>query len=226
MKKQTQFVWGLLHLFLLTSCFALLQAAAQAQDYGDMKELNHQIRRDKFDVILPQVMRENDVDMWIHVMREAITDSFGAEELGSTSGTFVFTDRGGDRIERAIIGRRWGATQRQTGDGGNLIEESGAYDIIHEPIFVREPVTGPATEYDHRFEGLREFVEEISPTIRDQVATFLEPKGPGLGIFNLDEIANTKATLILTLASPRARNSLNSISEMPALRALRGRRLI
>ncbi len=37
MKKQTQFVWGLLHLSLLASCFALLQAAAQAQDYGDMQ---------------------------------------------------------------------------------------------------------------------------------------------------------------------------------------------
>ena len=51
-------------------------------------------------------MRENGIDMWIHVMREAIPDSFGADELGSTSGVFVFTDRGGDRIERAILGRR------------------------------------------------------------------------------------------------------------------------
>jgi len=37
----------------------------------------------------------------------AIADPFGAEDLGSTSGVFIFTDRGGDRIERATIGRRW-----------------------------------------------------------------------------------------------------------------------
>lgn len=46
--------------------------------------------------------------------------------------------------------------------------------------------------------ALREFVEEINPTIRNQVTDFLERKGPGLGIFDLDEIANTKATLRAT----------------------------
>jgi len=96
-------------------------------------------------------------------MREAIPDSFGAEELGSTSGLFVFTDCGDDRIERAIIGRRWGATQRERGEQRNLIEESGAYDIIGDPVFVREPVGGPMTEYDYRFKGLRAFVEARDP---------------------------------------------------------------
>jgi hypothetical protein len=45
--------------------------------------------------------------MMPHKFRLAIADPFGAEELGSTSGVFIFTDRGGDRIERAIVGRRW-----------------------------------------------------------------------------------------------------------------------
>ena len=148
-----------LSLFVLVG----LCSAATAQSAQTDTELNNQIRRDKFDIVLPQVMRMHNVDMWIHVMRIAIPDSFGAEELGSTSGVFVFTDRGGNRIERAILGRRWGATQRERGEQSNLIEESGAYDIIGEPVFVREPVGGPMTEYDYRFKGLRAFVEARDP---------------------------------------------------------------
>ena len=96
--------------------------------------------------------------MWIHVMREAIPDSFGAEDLGSTSGVFIFTDHGGERIERAILGRRWGATQRERGSSDyGLIDEMGAYDIIGDPVFIQEPVSSPMTEYDYRFKGLKEF---------------------------------------------------------------------
>jgi hypothetical protein len=129
-----------------------------------IEEWNNQIRREKFDIVLPEVMRKNNVDMWIHVMRIAIPDEFGAEELGSTSGVFVFTDRGGDRIERAIIERRWGATQRDRGEQDyRLVEECGAYDIIDKPIFIKEPLASPMTEYDFRFKGLREFVEARDP---------------------------------------------------------------
>ncbi len=107
---------GVPSLFLLVGLLGQVHDTAEAQERQTRSsrylEENNQIRRDKFDVILPQVMRKRGVDMWIHVMREAIRDSFGADELGSTSGVFVFTDRGGDRIERAILGRRWGATQR------------------------------------------------------------------------------------------------------------------
>jgi hypothetical protein len=140
---------------------------ARAQDEDELREWNHRIRREKFDIVLPEVMRENDVDMWIHVMREAIPDPFGAEDLGSTSGVFVFTDRGGDRIERAVLGRRWGAshageTWRVTWDT-EPVEESGAYDILHDPVLVKQPPGGPETEYDYRFQGLGEFVEERDP---------------------------------------------------------------
>jgi hypothetical protein len=138
----------------------------KAQGTDDLKEWNNQIRREKFDMVLPEVMRKNHVDMWIHVMRIAIPDEFGAEELGSTSGVFVFTDRGGDRIERAVLERRWGATQSDWGTRDQtykLVEECGAYDIIDKPIFVKEPLASPMTEYDFRFKGLREFVEARDP---------------------------------------------------------------
>lgn len=153
-------------IFLFTVLLTVPFTGVQAQDLGGPVpvELRNQIRREKFDLILPHAMRKNNVDMWIHVMRDAIPDRFGAEELGSTSGLFVFTDRGGDRIERAVLGRRWGATQRQREEvETNLLEESGAYDIIGDPVFVGEPVSSPMTEYDYRFKGLREFVEARDP---------------------------------------------------------------
>jgi hypothetical protein len=107
--------------------------------------------------------------MWIHVMREAVPDPFGAEELGSTSGVFVFTDRGGNRIERAVLGRRWGdshagETWRVHWDT-RRVDESGAYDIIEEPVLVKQPPGGPETEYDYRFRGLREFLEARDPQV-------------------------------------------------------------
>jgi hypothetical protein len=43
------------------------------------------------------------------------------------------------------------------------VEESGAYDIIQDPVLVKQPPGGPETEYDYRFEGLREFVEARDP---------------------------------------------------------------
>lgn len=84
----------------------------------------NQIRQEKFDLVLPEVMRENGVDMWITVNREGfedpLTEDFGRGYVG-TYGYYVFTDRGGDRIERAILGV-----------GTALVEENGAYDIIGE----------------------------------------------------------------------------------------------
>jgi hypothetical protein len=145
-------------------CLSLGFGAAAEAPAQSMKEWNNRIRQEKFDLVLPQAMRKNNIDMWIHVMRTALPDPFGAEDLGSTSGVFVFADRGGDRIERAILGRRWGATQRERiKDTSKLVEEAGVYDIIGEAVFVGEPVSEPKTEYDYRFEGLREFVEERDP---------------------------------------------------------------
>ena len=44
-------------------------------------EVMAQIRRDKFDYILPEAMRENAIDMWITVMREGLHDPL-YEDLG------------------------------------------------------------------------------------------------------------------------------------------------
>jgi len=76
------------------------------------------IRKEKFDLILPQIMQDNKIDMWIHVLRHGDPDPL-ADELGTSSGVLIFTDRGGDRIERAVLGF-----------GAETLQESGAYDIF------------------------------------------------------------------------------------------------
>lgn len=74
--------------------------AQEAQARYDLLNL---IRKDKFDKILPGAMRDNNVDMWIHVIRRGDPDAF-ALDFGTTMGYVIFTDRGGDRIERALLG--------------------------------------------------------------------------------------------------------------------------
>ncbi len=66
-------------------------------------DILHLIRREKLDLILPDAMRDNDVDMWIHVIRDGDADPM-ALHFGPVSGYVIFTDRGGDRIERALFG--------------------------------------------------------------------------------------------------------------------------
>ena len=170
MSKRFEFFSVLfLIVFMGLSFTAIAQSVSKLPTQEELEKLsveewNNQIRREKFDLVLPDAMRKHNVDMWIHIMRDTIPDRFGEEGLGSTSGVFVFTDRGGDRIERAVLGRRWGATQRERGERNiHFLEECGAYDIIHDPVFVVEPVSDPMTEYDYRFKGLREFVEARDP---------------------------------------------------------------
>ena len=149
----------------------------QIQEEDELKELINQIRRDKFDLILPQVMRENNIDMWIQVMREGNPDPM-RDELGSNNGVFIFTDRGGDRIERAVIGHRWKSSDQSTDRIPYLdvVREGGAYDIIAEEVSRIEMPGGPKTEFDHRFKDVGEFVAERDP--KHIGVNYLEKLGP------------------------------------------------
>lgn len=108
-----------LFLFLL---FFAAQAAWPRGEAQKRWELMNQMRQEKFDLVLPEVMRENGVEMWITVNREGyddpLTEDFGKGYVGSW-GYYIFTDRGGDRIERAALGV-----------DTYLVEENGAYDIV------------------------------------------------------------------------------------------------
>lgn len=128
-------------LIFVTVCIGL---ATAADSYGKGEaqrrwELMNQIRQEKFDLILPEVMRENGVDMWITVNREGyddpLTEDFGKGYTGSW-GYYIFTDRGDGRIERAVLGV-----------GTALVEDNGAYDIFGSPdelkdfVEARDPQT-------------------------------------------------------------------------------------
>ena len=161
--------------FVLGSLALLgLSYVAAAQEARRRWERMNQIRRDKFDLVLPAVMRENDVDMWITMMREAnygpLHADFGQGYV-STTGFYVFTDRSsgggdaGERIERAALGI-----------SGYHIEKSGAYDMflpaeaLAEFVRERDPQRiaintsrsiGPADGLSHTgYEELRETLGE------------------------------------------------------------------
>ena len=84
-------------------CHAVAQAQYSSMSAKANAEILHLIRKEKFDLILPGAMRDNNVEMWIHVIRAGNPDPM-AMHFGSVSGYIIFTDRGGDRIERAILG--------------------------------------------------------------------------------------------------------------------------
>ena len=104
------------------SICTFLPSSAGTQEARRRWELQRQIRLDKFDQVLPGVMRANGIDMWIVAMKENHREPLW-EDLGrgyiSGIGYYVFTDRGAERIERAALG-----------PDGYMIEESGAYDIF------------------------------------------------------------------------------------------------
>ena len=99
---------------LLSVCGAVVLAAsvahAQRTTLPEVKirwDRMCQIRKEKFDHILPEAMRENGIDMWIVAQKEGHDDPMAAM-LGpgytGTVGYLIFTDRGGDHIERAALG--------------------------------------------------------------------------------------------------------------------------
>lgn len=121
---------------VIISLLVLLLVAEQACAGGEAQrrwELMNQMRQEKFDLILPLVMRENGVDMWITVNREGfddpLTEDFGKGYVFSY-GYYIFTDRGVDRIERAALGI-----------GTYLLEQNGAYDIVTQDFDLREFVS-------------------------------------------------------------------------------------
>jgi len=88
---------------------------AQAQEAKRRWEIKRMIIKEKVAIILPKAMRENNIDMWILVNTYGRSDPLVAD-LGGGGGSsdkyyknqyvgyLVFTDRGGDMMERASLG--------------------------------------------------------------------------------------------------------------------------
>ncbi|MGQ3176156.1 MAG: M24 family metallopeptidase [Blastomonas fulva] len=96
-----------------------------AQEARQRWEQMCQIRKDKLDLILPQAMRENGIDMWIVASREGHDDPnaalLGGGYVGDI-GYYVFTDPGEGRIERAAMGV-----------GGAAFDQCPLYDVRKSP---------------------------------------------------------------------------------------------
>ena len=107
---------------ILVMTFLSHATPAAGQEARRRWEMLRQIRLDKFEQVLPVAMRSHGVDMWIVAIKENHYDPLW-EDLGrgyiTGVGYYVFTDRGGERIERAALG-----------PSGYLIEQSGAYDLF------------------------------------------------------------------------------------------------
>jgi Xaa-Pro aminopeptidase len=95
--------------------------AVDAQEARARWERMCQIRSEKFDLVMPKAMHDNELDMWIVVMREGLLDplweTLGRGYVGDWA-YYVFTDRGA-RVERAALGV-----------GGYRLEECGVYDYF------------------------------------------------------------------------------------------------
>jgi len=110
---------------LIMCCLVLFVQGLHAQrlESDKMLDLLNLIRREKFDLVLPQAMRDNQIDMWIHVMGTKNGEEGNLDPLrldfGSNTGIFIFSDRGGDRIERAVLGR-----------ASTTARNCGAYDLF------------------------------------------------------------------------------------------------
>ena len=110
---------------------------SSAQSSKQAYETMRLIRREKMDLILPGAMRDNNVDMWIHVVQSANKDPL-ALDLGGwfefrawdPIGYYIFTDRGGHRIERIILGGE---------DEEGLYDISGSGDQLRRLVEERDP---------------------------------------------------------------------------------------
>jgi len=126
-------------IYLATACGLLLCGTVSASTARTDWSIACSIRSDKFDYVLPDALRDNDIDMWIVIDKGRGTDPL-ANDFGDASsngnGIFVFTDRGGDRIERASFGR-----------GVDEVKDCEVFDHYGDPSklgeFVRE--RGPET---------------------------------------------------------------------------------
>jgi len=93
----------------------------------------NQVRQDKFDLVLPEAMRENNIGMWIVTNREGNLDplytDMGEGYVGGNA-YYIFTDKGKNHIERAALGV-----------SGYLLKEGGIYDYFGSAEELKDFVT-------------------------------------------------------------------------------------
>lgn len=125
------------------------------------EEILKLIRREKLDDILPQVMRDNNIDMWIQVIRPWTPDPLSFE-FGSNSGVFIFTNCGSNRIERAVFDSELQNPAVYDTIVGEVLPPNPFGNAFINGIPVEQP-GGPETDLDSRFRDLGKFVAKREP---------------------------------------------------------------
>ena len=191
-------------LFILISVMFTVPAASAQPGVHTSRtggEVLRQMRNEKIDLILPGAMRDNNVDMWIHVTRPGDPDPL-VPQFGSTSGYLIFTDLG-NRIERAVFGGA-GAVEK--------IDVRGSRDIVRA-VAGYDYGTLDFSVYDE----LTEFVAERDPrTIAVNYSSWIS---------SADGISHTEYLKLEKILGPKYSQRMisaeNVISEFLARRTLR-----
>ncbi len=79
------------HILSIIMAFSLSLSAQQDEYKPDPQSVLQLIRKEKIKHVLPLAMRNNNVDMWIHVTRAGDPDPL-EYEFGSTSGYLIFNE--------------------------------------------------------------------------------------------------------------------------------------
>ena len=134
-------------IFLILVMFTVPAANAQPDVYTpDASEVLRLIRMDKLDLILPGAMRDNNVDMWIHVTRAGDPDPL-QYEFGSIDGYLIFTDLG-DRIERAVFGSAGAVAKIDVQSSLELARAIAGYDYGKVDFSIYDDITEYVAGHD------------------------------------------------------------------------------
>jgi Xaa-Pro aminopeptidase len=229
--------------------FTLVGASGTAaQEARTRWERLCQIRREKFDYVLPEAMRENGIDMWIVAMKEGHYDPqwelLGRGYVGDI-GYYIFTDRGGPRIERAALGitdhhrARCGAYDISQGDadlavflrarnprriGLNMSEEMGLADGLTHTLY-QHIVKTLGSPYAERIVSAEKLVSDFSSRrVASEIVAFGEAGEIGRQIAERalsNEVITPGVTTLADVAwwiqDEQLRRGLGSSFEVPSI---------
>jgi Xaa-Pro aminopeptidase len=140
---QRSFISSVLLLFMLTVQSA--NADVAIEDYERRPDIQNRLLEERLDALLPTLMRETGVDMWLVIAREYNDDPVFLSLVPKPRFTarrttmLVFFDRGDEGVERLTVSRYpLGAMYEAAWEGGDL---DAQWQRLAEVIAERDPQT-------------------------------------------------------------------------------------
>ena len=141
--QQRSFISGVLLLLMLTVQSAF--AGVAIEDYERRPDIQNRLLEERLDALLPTLMRETGVDMWLVIAREYNDDPVFLSLVPKPRFTarrttmLVFFDRGDEGVERLTVSRYpLGAMYEAAWEGGDL---DAQWQRLAEVIAERDPQT-------------------------------------------------------------------------------------